>query len=375
MTDRTEPQQAAPDDGLAREGQEGMAKESSAVTALPTQAAASTVDRDPAVIRWLIFVRDRGIFVLWAVLLVVFSIWASPYFASVDNAILIANAAAMTAIFASGVAVGIICGVLDLSIPGTAALAGVTCGWLITHGAPVWLSIVVALVLGAAVGLINGLITLRGFNPIVVTIGTLSAMSGLAAAIAGGYTISGLDALTFIGTERYLGVPAPVWIVAVLFAAGTVFLTRTRDGIRLMAVGGNAEAVRRSGIHSDRYKVLGFMISGFCAALGGLVIAALVTEANPAADPGLIFNALTAVALAGVALSGGRGSLPRVLVGALILGTISNALTIKGVQPYWATAVTGVLLLASLGVEKWVSTTVSRRLVTSAHASVHSGTR
>jgi ribose transport system permease protein len=337
-----------------------------AVTVLPTSAAAPAADRDPAVIRWLIFVRDRGIFVLWALLLVVFSIWASPYFASVDNAILIANAAAMTAIFASGVAVGIICGVLDLSIPGTAALAGVTCGWLITHGAPV---------LGAVVGLVNGLITLRGFNPIVVTIGTLSAMSGLAAAIAGGYTISGLDSLSFMGTQRYLGVPAPVWIVAVLFAAGTVFLTRTRDGIRLMAVGGNAEAVRRSGIHSDRYKVLGFMISGFCAALGGLVIAALVTEANPAADPGLIFNALTAVALAGVALSGGRGSLPRVLVGALILGTISNALTIKGVQPYWATATTGLLLLASLGVEKWVSTTVSRRLVTSAHASVHSGTR
>jgi ribose transport system permease protein len=339
------------------------------------RAGTAGADRDPALIRWLIFVRDRGIFVLWALLLAVFSVWASPYFASLDNAILIANAAAMTAIFASGVAVGIICGVLDLSIPGTAALAGCTCGWLLTHGAPVGVGISAGLLLGAVVGLANGLITLRGFNPIVVTIGTLSAMSGLASAISGGYTISGLDALSFMGTQRYLGVPAPVWIVAALFAAGTVFLTRTRDGIRLMAVGGNAEAVRRSGVHSDRYKVLGFVISGFCAALGGLVITALVTEANPAADPGLIFNALTAVALAGVSLSGGRGSLPRVLVGALILGTISNALTIKGIPPYWATAVTGVLLLASLGVEKWVSTTVSRRLVATAHASVHTPAR
>jgi len=170
-------------------------------------------------------------------------------------------------------------------------------------------------------------------------------------------------------------VPAPVWIVALLFVVGTVFLTRTRDGIRMMAVGGNAEAVRRSGVHSDRYKVLGFVISGFCAALGGLVTAALVTEANPAANPGIIFNALTAVALAGVALSGGRGSLPRVLVGALILGTISNGLTIKGIQPYWATTLTGALLLASLGLEKWVSTTVSRRLVATAAASAHTGTR
>jgi len=345
------------------------------VTASSTHAATAGSDRDPARIRWLIFARDRGIFVLWAILLAGFSIWAQPYFASVDNAILIANAAAMTAVFAAGIAVGIFCGALDLSIPGTAALAGCCCGWLITHGAPTWTGIGAGLALGVLAGLVNGLITLRGFNPIVVTIGTLSAMSGLAAAIAGGYTIPGLDALSFMGTQRYLGVPAPVWIVAALFAVGTVFLTRTRDGIRMMAVGGNTEAVRRSGVHSDRYKVLGFVISGFCAALGGLVTAALVTEASPAANPGIIFNALTAVALAGVSLSGGRGSLPRVLVGALILGTIANALTIKGVQPYWATAVTGVLLLASLGVEKSVSTSVSRRLVTSAHACAHTGTR
>ncbi|HEX9999046.1 MAG TPA: ABC transporter permease [Actinoplanes sp.] len=345
------------------------------MTAYATSAGEKPAERDPAQVRWLIFVRDRGIFVLWAVLLVVFSIWASPFFASIDNGLLIANSAAITAIFAAGIAVGIICGALDLSIPGTAAVAGCLCGWLMTHGAPVWVGIGAGLLVGALVGLVNGLITLRGFNPIVVTIGTLSAMTGLASAIAGGYTIPGLEALSFMGTERFLGVPAPVWIVAALFAVGTVFLTRTRDGIRLMAVGGNAEAVRRSGVHSDTYKVLGFVISGFCAALGGLVTTALVTEANPAANPGIIFNALTAVALAGVSLAGGRGSLPRVLVGALILGTISNALTIKGVQPYWATAVTGLLLLASLGVEKWVSVAVSRRLVATAGASVHTGTR
>ncbi|GAA2677247.1 ABC transporter permease [Actinoplanes palleronii] len=332
------------------------------VTAEPTIAETA----DPAGVRGLLFVRDRGIFVLWAALLIGFGLWASPYFASLDNALLIANAAALTAIFAAGIAVGIICGALDLSIPGTAAMAGCVCGALMTHGVPVGLGIVAGLAVGVLVGVLNGLIALRGFNPIIVTIGSLSVLSGLAAALAGGYTIPGLTGLMFLGTDRFAGIPAPVWVVAALFVAGTVFLTRTRDGIRLMAVGGNAEAVRRAGIHADRYKVLGFVVSGFCAALGGLVTAALVTEANPAANPGIIFNALTAVALAGVSLAGGRGSLPRVLVGALILGTIANGLTIKGIQPYWATAVTGVLLLASLGLEKWVSTTVSRRLVVAA---------
>ena len=336
---------------------------------------APRAESDRAGVRAMIFLRDRGIFVLWVLLLVGFSIWAQPYFASVNNAILIANAAALTAIFAAGVAVGIICGALDLSIPGTAAVAACTCGYLLTHGAPVWVGLLAGLATGVLVGVINGVISLRGFNPIVVTIGTLSITTAAATLIAGGYTIPGLTDLTFMGTRRYWGIPAPVWIGAAVFIIGTIFLTRTRDGVRMMAVGGNAEAVRRSGIHSDRYRVLGFVVSGVCAALGGLVSTALVTEASPAASPGIIFTALTAVALAGVSLAGGRGSLPRVAVGALILATISNGLTIKGIDPYWGTGVTGVLLLASLAMEKWVSTSVSRRLVATAQASVHTGTR
>ena len=96
-----------------------------------TEVASAGHEGDPAGVRWLIFARDRGIFVLWALLLLAFSLWASPYFASLDNALLIANAAALTAIFAAGIAVGIICGALDLSIPGTAAMAGCVCGWTV----------------------------------------------------------------------------------------------------------------------------------------------------------------------------------------------------------------------------------------------------
>jgi ribose transport system permease protein len=325
----------------------------------------------PRAVAVLVFLRDRGIFLLWGLLLAVFSLWCAPYFATVDNGLLIANAAAITALFAAGVGIGIMTGVLDLSLPGTAALASCVTGWLLTHDRPTWLSLLAGLVVGVVVGLVNGLIALRGFSPIIITIGSLSVLSGLAAVVAGGYTFPGLTQLTFMGTDRYLNVPAPVYLVAVVFVVGTVFLTRTRDGIRLMAVGGNAEAVRRAGIPSPRYRVLGFVISGLLAALGGLVSTAVVTEASPQASPAIIFNALTAVALAGVALSGGRGSLPRVLVGALILATISNGLTIRGVQPYWATVWTGVLLLGSLAVERAIQTSVSDRLMSTANLSAH----
>jgi ribose transport system permease protein len=337
----------------------------------PDAAPVPTGDDVPRTVTVLVFLRDRGIFLLWGVLLVAFSLWCAPYFATLDNALLVANAAAITALFAAGVGIGIMTGVLDLSLPGTAALASCVCGWLLTHGQPTWLSLAAGLATGVAVGVVNGLIALRGFNPIIITIGTLSVLSGLAAVVAGGYTFPGLTQLTFMGTDRYFRIPAPVYLVAAVFLVGTVFLTRTREGIRLMAVGGNAEAARRAGIPSPRYRVLGFVVSGLLAALGGLVTTAVVTEANPAASPSIIFSALTAVALAGVALTGGRGSLPRVLVGALILATIANGLTIRGVQPYWATVWTGVLLLGSLALERAIQTSVSDRLMSTANLSVH----
>ncbi len=227
----------------------------------PGPAPVPTGDDVPRIVTTLVFLRDRGIFLLWGLLIVVFAFWCSPYFFTTDNALLIANAASLTALFAAGVGIGIMTGVLDLSLPGTAAIASCVCGWLLTHGYATWIALAAGLGCGVVVGLVNGLISLRGFNPIIVTIGTLSVLSGLAAVVAGGYTFPGLTQLEFMGTHRYLatgdfpGIPAPVFIVGAVFVVGTVFLTRTRDGIRLMAVGGNPEAVRRSGIHSDRYKV------------------------------------------------------------------------------------------------------------------------
>ncbi|WP_344732152.1 ABC transporter permease [Nocardioides fonticola] len=325
----------------------------------------------PWSITLLVLARDRGIFLLWALFLVFFSFWCAPYFASIDNALLIANAASLTAVFAAGVGIGVMTGVLDLSLPGTAALASCVCGWLLTHGHATWLSLVAGLACGVLVGMVNGLISLGRFNPIIITIATLSVLTGLAAVVAGGYTFPGLTQLTFMGTDRYLGVPAPVYIVAVVYLVGTIFLTRTRDGLRLMAVGGNAEAVRRSGIPTPVYQVLGFVLSGLFGALGGLIATAVTTEANPQASPSIIFTALTAVALAGVSLSGGEGSLPRILVGSLILATITNGLTIRGIQPYWATVITGLLLLGSLAVDRALHRAVSERLVSHAHLTVH----
>jgi ribose transport system permease protein len=313
-------------------------------------------------VKTLVFLRDRGIIVLWVVLVAVFAFWAAPYFFTLANAALVANVAALTAIFAAAVAFGVLSGALDLSIPGTATLAAVTGGTVLHAGAPVWLGIAVTLAVGVGIGIINGVLVQRGLNPLVVTIATLTVTGGVAQVIAGGVPVSGITQLTWMGSTDYFGVPAPVFVVALVFLVGAVFLSQTRAGVRLMAVGGNIEAVRRAGINANWYRVLGFALSGVCAAIGGLLVMATTTQASPNPSVDLLFSALTAVALSGMPLTGGRGSLIRVLIGALIIATISSALVIKGIPPYFATIATGVLLVAALAFEKVMSSEVARRL-------------
>jgi|GEM_PF-111774 len=326
------------------------------------ERAAATDSSGTGGLKALIFFRDRGIIVLWLLMVAVFAFWAAPYFFTLANAALVANSAALTAIFAAGVAFGVLSGALDLSIPGTAAVAAVAGGLVIHNGLPAWLGIIVALAVGVVVGAANGLLVQSGLNPLVVTIATLTVSGGAARLLADGVAIPGITGLEWMGRTQYFGIPAPVLVVVVVFVVGWIFLARTRAGVRLVAVGGNIEAVRRVGINADRYRILGFVLSGVCASIGGLLVMASTTQASPNPSVDLLFSALTAVALSGMPLTGGRGSLPRVLVGALIIATVSSALVIKGIPPYIATIATGVLLVLALVFERTMSRAVARRL-------------
>ncbi|QJU52352.1 ABC transporter permease [Herbiconiux sp. KACC 21604] len=319
--------------------------------------------RLPPRVAALIFVREQGLLVLWLLLIVIFAITGAPHFFTLGTGVNVLNAAAITSIFAAGLGIGVMTGVLDLSVPGTAAVVGVSVALLIKAGAPVWLALVVGLVIGAVVGVVNGLIAIRGFDPLIVTIGMLSVLSGTALLLAGGYDITGMTSLAFLGTERYLEIPAPVYISVVLFVVLTVMLKFTRVGTRLLAVGGNAEGARRVGIRTEFYRVLGFVISAVCAAIGGIVNTAYISIAQPAASTGVIFTALTAVALAGVPFVGGRGSLPKVFLGTVVLATISAGLLISGVPTFWATIATGVLLIGALALNKGTGESISRLLL------------
>jgi len=324
-------------------------------------------------VRLLIFLRDRGIIVLWIALVIFFAFWASPYFFTLANAALVANAAALAAIFGAAVGIGILSGALDLSIPGSATISAVVAALAIKAEVPVWICIILALLVGASVGVINGLLVQRGLNPLVVTIAMLTTLGGLAQVISSGVPVTGITQLTWMGSTSYFGIPAPVFVVAIVFIVGWLFLTQTRAGARVLGVGGNIEAVRRAGVNADRYRILGFVLSGVFAAVGGLMVMATTTQASPNPSVDLLFSALTAVALSGMPLTGGRGSLPRILVGALIIVSISSALIIRGIPPYFATIVTGVLLVLALAFERLMSGAVAKRLAPPPTATLDTG--
>jgi ribose transport system permease protein len=324
--------------------------------------------RKPDSLTLLLFVRSWGIVILFALLWGAFSAWGFPIFGTFVNFSVILQGAAISTIFAAAIAMGVFSGVLDLSVPGTAALASVVLAKSLLSGVPMWLAFVFAIVIACVVGLVNAFFTLRGINPLAVTIGTLSVTSGSAALITTGPPLYGFAPMDWLATNQYFGLPAMFYVALVIFIIGTIFLTQTRGGGRFMAAGGNAEALRRSGVNANLYKVLGFVLSAGLAGVAGIVTTAYTTQGNPAAATDSLFTGLTAVALSGISLAGGRGSLPKVMVGALVIAEITSILNIMNIQPFWGIVITGALLIGALYLEMTIQKQVSKRVVEAKNA-------
>jgi ribose/xylose/arabinose/galactoside ABC-type transport system permease subunit len=320
----------------------------------------------------LVFIRSWGITTLLVLLWIFFSIWCAPIFGTLDNFSLLLGGSSISAIFAAAIAMGAYSGALDLSVPGTAAVAAIVMAQMIGAGMNQGVAILVALLIGAFIGVCNGLIVQTGLNPLAVTIGTLSITSGLAAIITDGLPLfDKMDQLAWLGTSMYFGIPSTFYVVLIIYVVGTIFLTKTRGGIRFLAAGGNAEALRRAGVNSNVYRLLGFTLSGLIAAIGGVITSAYTSQATPSAPTGVLFDGLTAVALSGLSLAGGRGSLPKVWVGAMVIATIGSGLLIKNIQPFWTVSITGALLILALAGEHFLGKAVAKQAVLKSNVSAH----
>lgn len=313
----------------------------------------------------LLLVRSYGIVAFWLAICVVFSV-LTPAFLTSANLIGILEHTAIVAIFAAGETIVIMVAAIDISIAPVAAISGVISAKLLKGGAPATIALIAGLLVGVVCGWINGFITVRlRVSSLISTLGTFSAFSGLALIMTGGLPLFGLTGLKWLGVTEVLGVALPGWIMIGLFAAMTLIMGSTVWGVRLLAVGGSAEGARRAGVKVDRYVWGAFIACGTFAALAGVITFATLSTASPVSATSLIFDAITAVALGGVLLSGGRGSFPKVLIGALIITTISNGMILLDVPAYYELVTTGTLLVLAVAVDGILSRSIERRRSTS----------
>jgi ribose/xylose/arabinose/galactoside ABC-type transport system permease subunit len=291
------------------------------------------------------------------VLFVVFSFTADNFFTS-DNILNILRLVSFTAIVGVGMTYLFIAGEFDISVGSTFGLSAVLITWLVSeHGMAPWPAAALALVLGAVIGLVNGLVVTRvGVPSLIVTLGMLNLVRGAALVLTGGiplaFPVTMHTSLTSLANGSLLRVPAEVWWMALALVAGTVVLRTTTFGFHVYATGGNQAAARASGIDTRRIKLLCFVLTGLSAALIGVLQTGWLETAPPTTGTGFELDVIGAVVIGGIALTGGEGSVYGMFVGAFILGILSNGIVLLGVQADYTEVVIGaiVILAASLDV-------------------------
>ena len=302
---------------------------------------------------WKISWRDMGTVAGLIIMMVVFAS-LSDVFLTERNLVNILQQSSINACIAIGMTLVIISGGIDLSVGPVAAFAAVLSATLLVAGFPMPLVILSALAVGLACGFVNGaLIAYAGLQPFIVTLGTLSLFRALALLFAGGNPILSLpNGFRQLFSSTILGLPVPVVLVGLLAIAATVLLKKTPLGEYILAVGGNEEAARVSGVPIERTKVITYMISGGLAALGAVILIARLGAAEPTLGNLWELEAIAAAAIGGASLMGGKGSIFGTILGAIVLGAMRNGLTLLNVQAFYQLLATGIIIILAMLVDR-----------------------
>jgi ribose transport system permease protein len=292
----------------------------------------------------------------------------SPFFLTFNNLINIFRQSAVNALLALGQLLVIITAGIDLSVGSILGLSCVLAAMMIKAGVPAWLTIVAAIGIGVALGMVNGLLLtrLRLPHPFIPTLGMMNVARGLALVISGGYPISELpDNFRFLGAGTIFYIPAPVVLVLVVYTLFHIFLTRTTLGRDVYAIGGNQQAALMSGIAVARRLTMVYALSGGLAALGAIVLAGRMNSGFPLAGMGAELDAIAAVIIGGASFFGGVGSVWGTLIGALIMGVLRNGLNLLNVSAYWQTVVIGTVIVVAVWIDVLRQRAMKSRMLTS----------
>ncbi|WP_188009113.1 ribose ABC transporter permease [Grimontia hollisae] len=302
---------------------------------------------------WLI--EQKSLIALLFLIVVVS--FLNPNFFTVDNILNILRQTSINAIIAVGMTLVILTAGIDLSVGSVLALCGAFAATLIAMEVPVLVAVPTALFAGAALGAISGIIIAKGkVQAFIATLVTMTLLRGVTMVYTEGRPISTgftdtADAFAWFGTGYALGIPVPVWMMVVVFAAVWYLLNHTRFGRYIYAVGGNESATRLSGIDVDKVKIGAYAICGLLAALAGIIVTSRLSSAQPTAGMGYELDAIAAVVLGGTSLMGGKGHIMGTLIGALIIGFLNNALNLLDVSSYYQMIAKATVILAAVMVD------------------------
>lgn len=312
-----------------------------------------------------LLLEGRAFFALLSVI-VVFSVLSPNYF-TVDNLLTMSSHVAVYALLAIGMLMVIINGGIDLSVGSTLGLSGVIAGYLMqgvridlfgVYLFPsVWVVVIVGCLVGALIGLVNGILIARfKVASFVATLGMLYAVRGIALLKTNGLTYNNLGGrpklgntgFNWLGFNKLFSVPVGVLVMIVVAILGSFLLNRTVFGRWVYSSGGNERAAELSGVPVRKVKVRVFVASGVCASIAGLILSSELTSASPTAGNSYELTAIAAVVIGGAALTGGRGNIRGTLLGAFVIGFLSDGLVIVGVSSYWQTVFTGAVIVLAV---------------------------
>jgi ribose transport system permease protein len=279
---------------------------------------------------------------MWVVLAV-----STTSFWTYNNITNLLRQGAMIAILAIGETFVIITAGIDLSVGAVVGFTSVVIAMLLTSGAPIWLSVIITLLVGLAIGVFHAFgISKLGIPPFIMTLATLTALRGIGLLMTNGATIS-ITNDNFTGFSRgdFIGVPNLFWMVVVVAVPGYIFLHQTRFGRYLFAIGSNTEAARLSGVNTTRMLYIAYTLSAVCAAFVGILLAARIGIGNATQAEGWELQAIASSVIGGTSLFGAVGSVHGPLLGSFILTTINNGANLLNVNAFWQRIITGVLII------------------------------
>lgn len=295
-----------------------------------------------------------GIVLVLGSLLLFFGL-SSPAFFTVSNLFNVARQVSIMGIVAVGMTFVMVTGGIDLSVGSVVAISGVLGAKLMVEGGwPPAAAVLCVLIVGAVLGLVNGMVIVKlDIPPLIATLGLMTIARGFAFIMTGGLPVYRLpEGFQFLGQGYLWAVPVPVVFMLAVFVLGGIVLNFTFPGRYFYAIGGNEEAARLSGVDVERYKLLVYSLLGFLTSLAGVILLSRINSGQPTAGSGFELDVVTAVVLGGVSISGGEGKLGGVLAGVLIIGVLSNGLIILNVGEYYQSVIKGLVLLGAVGFDR-----------------------